>query len=222
MQTWDASMCCDRWNMKGDGGGRLWDERPPFSWLFTPGREENRCPTPALEKASGLAGNCPGWNNNGAPSLRNCWLAALEKSKVWRWAAPRDEEPCDTISLKRFLAESISTEHMSSVVRKLVLSFVASWLSLPLLRADLLHGVSSLLWLKANACSVLASAASSSWRSISESLPMLFSSAGKNDIKFIKCSQKQDEHMSALLVLFIFRVDSWEREDLVQTSWGMN
>ena len=181
-------MCCDRWNMKGDGGWILWDERPPFSWLFTPGKEENRCPTPALEKASGLAANCPGWNNNGAPSLRNCWLAALEKSKVWRWAAPRDEEPCNIrgrtpsfISLERFLEGSTSTEHVSSAVLKVVLSFVASWLSLLLLRADLLHGVSSLLWLKVDASSVLASAASSSCRSMSESLPILFSSVGKND-----------------------------------------
>lgn len=174
--------------MKGDGEVMLWEDRPPFSRLFTPGKEENGCPIPVGGKVSGFTDKCPGWNNKGAPSLRNCWL--LERAKFWRWPALRDDElrACNIIgrtpsliSLVWFFEESASIECLSPDVLNIVLYFARSWLLLLLLTADLFHSMSSLFRLNGDEYSgleQLASAVSSSCRSISESLSV-FSSMGE-------------------------------------------
>lgn len=185
-------MCWDSWNMKGDGEVMLWEERPPFSVVFTPGNKENKCPLRMEEKASGFTDSCPGLNNKGAPSLRNCWLGKPEKPEVWRWPALTDAELCvcniigqneSLMSLMLLLEKSVSIEHMSCDPLNMVLSFVGSWLLLLFKRADLLHSIASLFWPWVVMSSVLdktVSSISSSSRLISESLPISSSSVGKN------------------------------------------
>lgn len=183
--TWDANMCWDSWIMKGEGELILWEERPPFSWLFSLGKKEHKCIL-MEEKASGFTGNCPGWNK-GVPSLRNCRLGEPEKSEVWRWQVLRDDECCISntvgqtpsfISLVCSFEKWISAGHISYNVLNMGLSFVGPWLWLLLWRADLLHSISSLFWVIVDIGSTLeelGSAMSLSCRSRSESFPILSS-----------------------------------------------
>lgn len=186
--TWDASMFCDRWNMKGDGEGMLWEHRRPFSESLSPGKEETRCATPVVGKASGFTDKCPEWNNKGAPSLRNCWLCALEKSKLWKWPEPRDDELRDGSIIGRrpylishicFSEESVSTQRSSCGVVNTFLSLVVP--CVPSL-------FSLLFTFKVNVCSVLEQLASFC-RSASESLPELLSSVGKSVLNVFVAQQ---------------------------------
>lgn len=191
-------MCWDSWNMKGDGEVMFWEERPPFSVVFTPGNKENKCPLRMEEKASGFTDNCPGLNNKGAPSLRSCWLGEPEKPEVWRWPALTDAALCvcniigrneSLMSLILLLEKSVSAEHMSCDPLNTVMSFVGSWVSLLFARADLLHSIASLFWPGADMSSVLDKRVSdSSSRLISESLPISSSSSSVGKKNKTLCS----------------------------------
>ncbi len=96
--TWDASICCDKWNWKGFGELVLWEERLPFSNPLAPDIEANKCPMLMVEKALGVIANCPGWNKSGCPvlsGLKKCWLCKPERARLCKWLALK----CDGLSV---------------------------------------------------------------------------------------------------------------------------
>lgn len=187
-RTWDASICCDSWRLNGAEEVMLSENRLPFLNPFIPDEVGNIFSIPILEKTSGFIDSCPDWNDKGVPTLLENWLCALEKSKVGRWPALKDDalHDCNIIGTTPSLISLICSSKpvpIECLWREAlldVLAFVASCLFF--LRSHLFHSISSLLRLKPNVCSLLEqlpSALQSSSGSTSESLTTLVSSVRK-------------------------------------------